>query len=127
MKQPIRRDREQFPGNYKPVEQTIRLFDMALPTTGISTPIFVRNEHQQVEHTPAHNRSHARIGALQMKNQLLTVAEVAEQLGVCRGTIWNKVYSREISSFKLGRSRRIDQSEVQRMLDEAFEPARPCQ
>ncbi|MHB2006833.1 MAG: helix-turn-helix domain-containing protein [Acidobacteriaceae bacterium] len=59
-----------------------------------------------------------------MAEQLWKVPEAAPRLGVARQTLWNWVGSRKIGVYRIGRSVRIPESEVQRILAESFVPAR---
>ncbi len=59
--------------------------------------------------------------------KLITVKEAAQILGLCPGSVYNRIYSHSIASHKLGRSRRVSITEIERLLQESLEPARPCQ
>lgn len=50
-------------------------------------------------------------------DRLLTVAELAEYLGLAQGTIYNKVCRGEIPHVKLGRAVRFRRSEIDRWID----------
>ena len=39
--------------------------------------------------------------------ELLTVQDVADRLRVSTATVWRRIYSKEIESVKVGRSRRV--------------------
>jgi excisionase family DNA binding protein len=54
---------------------------------------------------------------------LLSVNEVAARIGWRPCTVRKKILRREIAYVKLGRSVRIPESEVQRLIMEGFRPA----
>jgi excisionase family DNA binding protein len=49
---------------------------------------------------------------------LLSVADVAVQLGVCRQTVYNLIYHEGLPSMVVGRLRRIDPESLRRWLKE---------
>jgi excisionase family DNA binding protein len=59
-----------------------------------------------------------------MKAMLVTVPEAAVLLGVSKQTVWTWVYRREIGSVKIGKSRRIRVSEIERFVSASEIPAR---
>lgn len=48
---------------------------------------------------------------------LITVAETAETLGVCRQTVWNLIKRGELESVKIGRARRVKAASVLSLID----------
>jgi len=52
-----------------------------------------------------------------VEDRLLTVADVAEYLGLSVGTVYNKVSRGEIPHVKLGRAVRFRRSEIDRWID----------
>jgi excisionase family DNA binding protein len=63
-----------------------------------------------------------------MKNvstKLLTVSEFAEALGVTVACIRRWLLERKIASIRVGRLVRLPESELQRIVQEGFRPARP--
>lgn len=55
---------------------------------------------------------------------VLTIPEAARLLKVSNDTVWRWCYSRKISSLKVGNSRRVKVSELQRFMDENTIPAK---
>jgi len=55
--------------------------------------------------------------------QLLTVKETAEVLAIAEKTTWKKIFSRELGSVKIGRSRRVPMSAIQQLIDRGTVPA----
>ena len=51
-----------------------------------------------------------------MERLMVTVAEAAEMLGVCRNRVYELIYSGQLNSVKMGRSRRIAVAELQRFV-----------
>lgn len=49
--------------------------------------------------------------------ELLTVADVAKLLRVSKPTVWRRIYSGELESVKVGRSRRVEAKAVRDYLD----------
>jgi excisionase family DNA binding protein len=60
-----------------------------------------------------------------IERSLLTVPEFARALGVTTACIRRWLLERKIASVKLGRLRKIPQSEVDRLIAEGFCPAKP--
>lgn len=58
-----------------------------------------------------------------MEPILLDVPDAAVLLGVCEQTVWKWVYERKIGSVKLGRSRKIQRSEIDRFIAANETPA----
>lgn len=54
-----------------------------------------------------------------MEKLMVTVAEAAEMLGVCRNRVYELIYSGQLASVKMGRSRRIAVAELHRFVAEA--------
>jgi len=52
-----------------------------------------------------------------MSERLLTVPEVAESLALSPWTIWRRVLDGSLPSHKIGRSRRVAESDVRRLLE----------
>lgn len=52
-----------------------------------------------------------------MTERLMTVPVAAEILGVSPWTVWRMVLDGRLPSHKIGRSRRVSESDVQRLLD----------
>jgi excisionase family DNA binding protein len=46
---------------------------------------------------------------------MLTVDETAEELGVSRAHVYNLIHRRRLKTLKLGRSRRVPRTELQRL------------
>ena len=55
---------------------------------------------------------------------LLKVPEAARQLGLAEKSCWSWVYSGKIGFHRIGRSIKIPQSEIDRILDEGYTPPR---
>ena len=55
---------------------------------------------------------------------MLTVNEIARELGLKSGTIRLWVSQRRVAHFKLGRAVRIPRSELERLMKESLIPAR---
>ncbi len=53
-----------------------------------------------------------------MTERLLTVREVAASLSLSPGTIWRRVLDGSLPSHKIGRSRRVAESDVRRLLED---------
>jgi excisionase family DNA binding protein len=53
-----------------------------------------------------------------MMERLLTVREVAESLSLSPWTIWRWVLDGSLPSYKIGRARRVAESDVQRLLSD---------
>jgi excisionase family DNA binding protein len=49
---------------------------------------------------------------------LLTVSEVAEQLGLGKSMIYSLIASREIESVRIGRARRVPRDAVERFVEQ---------
>lgn len=58
-----------------------------------------------------------------MEPLLLNIPDAAVLLGVCEQTVWKWVYERRIGSVKLGRSRKIRRSEIERFISDNETPA----
>ncbi len=54
-----------------------------------------------------------------MDRMLFTVRETAEMLNVSRNRVYELIYSEQLASIKLGRSRRISMASIQRFVDSA--------
>jgi len=50
--------------------------------------------------------------------KLYDLKEVSEMLGVTYNTVWNLVTAKKIKAVKVGRSLRIEQAEVERIVKE---------
>lgn len=62
-----------------------------------------------------------------MTDRLLTVREVAEALSLSPWTIWRRVLDGSLPSHKIGRSRRVAEADVRRLLsDTRQEGGRPA-
>lgn len=59
-----------------------------------------------------------------IKEKKYSVFEAAEFLGLKYKTLWTKIGNREIGVYRVGRSVRIGEREIQRVLEEGFTPAR---
>lgn len=55
--------------------------------------------------------------------KLYRVKEAAPELSVSEKTLWTWIYKRQIGFVRIGRSVRIPQSEIDRLLEENFTPA----
>jgi excisionase family DNA binding protein len=55
--------------------------------------------------------------------EMMTVPEAAEALALSQKTIWAWVHSRQLSSVKLGRSRRIPADAVRELIERGMSPA----
>jgi excisionase family DNA binding protein len=55
--------------------------------------------------------------------QLLTVKETASVLAIAEKTTWKKIYSRQLGSVLIGRSRRVPMSAIQQLIDRGTVPA----
>ena len=53
-----------------------------------------------------------------MTEHLLTIPEVAASLSLSPWTIWRRVRDGSLPSHKIGRSRRVAESDVRRLLEE---------
>ncbi|MGO4956770.1 helix-turn-helix domain-containing protein [Luteococcus sp. Sow4_B9] len=58
-----------------------------------------------------------------MEKLMVTVAEVAQMLGVCRNRVYELIYSGQLASVKMGRSRRIAVDELKRFVAASTEAA----
>lgn len=58
-----------------------------------------------------------------MEKLMVTVAEAAEMLGVCRNRVYELIYSGQLASVKMGRSRRIAVDELKRFVASTMETA----
>lgn len=54
-----------------------------------------------------------------MERMLFTVQETAEMLGVGRSRVYELIYSEQLASIKLGRSRRISKASIERFVASA--------
>ncbi len=54
-----------------------------------------------------------------MEKLMVTVAEAAQMLGVCRNRVYELIYSGQLASVKMGRSRRISVDELKRFVAES--------
>lgn len=54
-----------------------------------------------------------------MEKLMVTVAEAAQMLGVCRNRVYELIYSGQLASVKMGRSRRIAVDELKRFVAES--------
>ena len=61
--------------------------------------------------------------SITVADELHMVPAVAERLKVSKKCIWSWLYSGRLGKVKLGRSVRIPESEVQRIIAEGFVPA----
>lgn len=52
------------------------------------------------------------------------VPVAAGMLGVCAKTLWNKIGQGDVAVYRIGRSVRIGESEIRRILEDGFQPAR---
>lgn len=59
------------------------------------------------------------------QTKLLTVPEFAEALGVTPACIRRWLLERKVSSIKLGRLVRLNETELHRLTSEGFRPAKP--
>ncbi|GAB2488908.1 hypothetical protein GCM10027030_23770 [Luteococcus sediminum] len=53
-----------------------------------------------------------------MEKLMVTVAEAAQMLGVCRNRVYELIYSGQPASVKMGRSRRISVDDLKRFVAE---------
>jgi len=53
-----------------------------------------------------------------MTERLMTVIEVAESLSLSPWTIWRRVLDGSLPSHKIGRSRRVAESDVRQLLED---------
>ena len=53
-----------------------------------------------------------------------TIPETAEFFGVSTKKIWNDVGAKRIAVYRIGKCVRVGESEIQRILEEGFSPAR---
>jgi excisionase family DNA binding protein len=59
-----------------------------------------------------------------MPDSLLTIPEAAEALSLSRGSIYNLMKAGKLPTIKIGASRRIESSAIERLLNEARETDR---
>ena len=62
-------------------------------------------------------------GGLFLEKRLFTDREAGDYLGFCRSQIWNLMKAGQLASIKLGNSRRIEKSELDRFISENSEAA----
>jgi len=60
-------------------------------------------------------------------DRLNKVPEVAEKLGISEKTVWAWIGARRLAVHRVGRSVRVPESEIRRILDDGYTPAQERQ
>jgi excisionase family DNA binding protein len=63
------------------------------------------------------------MSALKMESRLMSLPQAAEELGITVNTLRAWVYRRKIGYVKIGRSVRVSESTIQRIIDRGTMPA----
>jgi excisionase family DNA binding protein len=61
-----------------------------------------------------------------MTERLLTIPQVAQAMSVSPSFVWRRVLSGRWPSHKLGRTRRISEADIRRLLDAAHREGTAC-